>query len=167
MQHSIIPTPAAAGPTAKPLGSLVVTPPSAEAPVERRHFVFGLFDGPAKAEHALCELRAAHFEDNNVLLASGAAARFGGRVAMGDRLPAVCHPFGSLAGILGKPDQRASASQDGLAPRIAHQITSYLDRDGAVLIVAVQSAEQERVAARTLLTSKCDVLLTHEVAVRT
>jgi hypothetical protein len=137
------------------------------APAERRHFVFGLFDEIAKAEHGLRKLRAAHFEDSHVLLVGGAAGNRNGIAAVWERLPAGT-PFGSLAGILQRPDGPAApAPQDGLAPRIAHQITNYLDRGGAVLIVAIQTAEQERGAARTLLTCKCDVLLTHEMAVRT
>lgn len=165
----ILPSPAVADSEVEPRIGSVVGPPPAVVPAERRHFVFGLFDEVAKAEHALRKLRAAHFEDGHVLLVGGAAGNGNRTGAVWDKLPAG-GPFGSLASLLllkPDPDAAAPAPHDGLAPRIAHQITNTLDRDGAVLIVAIQTAEQERGAARTLLTCKCDVLLTHEMAIRT
>lgn len=160
----IFPVPASAEPAAEPRAASVVGAPATVPAAERRQFVFGLFDDIAKAEHALRKLRAAHFEDRHLLLVGGAAGN-NGVTAVWDRLPAGT-PFLSLAGILQRPDTPGPTPQDGLTPRLAHQISNTLDGSGAVLVVAIQTAEQERGAARTLLTSKCDVLLTHEMAVR-
>ena len=138
-------------------GTVVV--PASSAPTERRHYVFGLFEGHAKAEEALDRLRTAQFEDGHLLLAGGMAG-----ARDGDGVGVIGGPFGSLTNLFAGPVPLSAV--DGLAPRIAHHIRSFLERGGAVLIVVIQTAEQERVAARTLLTCKCDLLLTHEVAVR-
>ncbi len=149
----IFPVPAAAERRCRAAGRFGCRPTCHGAPTaERRQFVFGLFDDIAKAEHARRKLRAARFEDRHLLLVGGAAGNGNGVTAVWNRLPAGT-PFLSLAGILQRPNTSGPAPHDGLTPRLAHQISNTLDGSGAVLVVAIQTAEQERGAARTLLTS--------------
>lgn len=157
------------GPAGEP-GTVPILPSS--VPVsspERGHFVFGLFQEPPKAEEALRKLSTGNFQDDQILLIRGGAPHQDGA---GDGFGALSHSaiaagalFAPLLGML----QRSSAdgpAHNGIVPRITDQITDHLSQGGAVLIVVLRTAAQERIAARTLLACKCDVLLTHEVATK-
>ncbi len=50
--------------------------------------------------------------------------------------------------------------------RISEHLSHLIEDGGAVLILRVDDAERQRRAARTLLDSKCEFLLTHEATVR-
>jgi hypothetical protein len=160
---------AGVGPAGEP-GTVPLVPSSAPASLpERGHFVFGLFQEPPKADEALRKLSSGNFQDEQILLIRGSTAHQDGA---GDGIGAL--PHGTIAaGTLFVPLlsmlQRTTAdghTHNSIVPRITDQITDYLGQGGAVLIVILRTAAQERLAARTLLTCKCDVLLTHEVATK-
>jgi hypothetical protein len=136
---------------------------------ERGHFVFGLFQEPPKADEALRKLSSGNFQNDQILLIRGSAAHQDGA---GDGIGALPHSaiaagtlFAPLLGMLPRPTA-GGPTHHSVVPRITDQITDYLGQGGAVLIVVLRTAAQERLAARTLLACKCDVLLTHEVATK-
>ena len=160
---------AVVGPAGEP-GTVPIV--SSSAPVsspERGHFVFGLFQEPWKADEALLKLSTGSFQNDQILLIRGSAPHQDGA---GDGIAPLPHsaiaagtPFAPLLGMLQRPTADGQ-THNSVVPRITHQITDYLDQGGAMVIVAIRTAAQERLAARTLLTCKCDVLLTHEVATK-
>jgi hypothetical protein len=160
---------AGVGPAGEP-GTVSLLSSSAPLPSpERGHFVFGLFQEPPKADEALRKLSSGNFQDEQILLIRGSAAHQDGA---GDGIGALPHgtfAAGTLFVPLLSMLQRTTAdgpTHNGIVPRITDQITDYLGQGGAVLIVVLHTAAQERLAARTLLMCKCDMLLTHEVATK-
>jgi hypothetical protein len=67
---------------------------------------------------------------------------------------------------LGDGRHRGEASAPTMSERISEHLAHLLEDGGAVLILRVDGAEIQRSAARTLLDSKCEFLLTHEATVR-
>jgi hypothetical protein len=67
---------------------------------------------------------------------------------------------------LGDGRHRGEASAPTVSERISEHLAHLLEDGGAVLILRVDGAEIQRSAARTLLDSKCEFLLTHEATVR-
>jgi hypothetical protein len=155
------------GAASEPGMASVVASSAFVAPPRRGHFVFGVFQDAPKAETALQKLLAGNFQDDHVLLVRGSAYEHFDGAADSAPLPlsviAAGAPFAPILDMLQWSALDAHARYD-VAPRIAHQITDYLENGGAVLIVAIHTSELERIAARTFLTCRCDLLLTHEVA---
>lgn len=162
---------AVVGPGAEPGNDAVVSSSVPLPAPGRGHFVFGLFQEESKAEEALQKLRTGNFHSDQVLAIRGSAAQNSdgdgeyGAGPLPHSVIAAGAPFAPLLDMLKQPAMEG-VTQNGGAPRITHQITDYLGHGGAVLIVAIRTAEQERIAARAFLTCKCDVLLTHEVATK-
>ena len=160
---------AVAGPGAEPGSGAVASSSAPVSAPERGRFVFGLFRETPKADEALQNLRTSDFDNNEILLICGCSASWdSGRDATAHLPPSVIAAGTQFAPLLNMLERSDGSVQTflGVEPRITHQITDYLDQGGAMLIVAIRTAAQERLAARTLLTCKCDVLLTHEVATK-
>jgi hypothetical protein len=157
------------GPAGEPGAVPIVSSSAPVSSTERGHFVFGLFQEPPKADEALRKLSTGNFLNDQILLIRGSASHQDGA---GDGIGVLPHsaiaagtPFAPLLGMLQRTTADGS-THNSIVPRITDQITDYLGQGGAVLIVVLRTAAQERIAARTLLTCKCDVLLTHEVATK-
>jgi hypothetical protein len=54
----------------------------------------------------------------------------------------------------------------GASRQLYHHLTNHMSGGAVVLIVSIESADQQRNAARALLDCKCNVLLTHAVTPR-
>ena len=77
-----------------------------------------------------------------------------------------CWALSTLGDGMGANRHPGQASLSPMSERIAEHLAHLLEVGGAVLILRVDGAEIQRSAARTLLDSKCEFLLTHETTVR-
>jgi hypothetical protein len=157
------------GYTGEPAAGSVVSSSDAGSSTQRGHFVFGLFQQAPKADEAVRILRSADFRDDQMLLIRGPAHdrimdALDGAAPLPDSVLAANTPFAPLINLL--QSYGDGHARSAVLPRVAHQISDNLAQGGSVLIVAIRTSAEERLAARTCLTCKCDVLLTHEVATK-
>jgi hypothetical protein len=163
---------------------LGIATPNRRAEPGRQQFVLAVFRNPCGLNDAICNLLSCGFCDGQILLVSdrsighqiGAFAsegkvrvedgRLDGSINGDDpaRLPAErSSPFSLLwERMPARPDREDMS----IPSRIYHELARHLAEGGAVMIIRLERAEQQRSVARILLDCNCEVVLTHEVAVR-
>jgi hypothetical protein len=155
--------------------------------IERHQFVLAVFNDRPGLHDAIDNLLASEARDSQSLFVLDASTgpqsriltphswrhiqscRLNGRIDADHLLRhaiASGSPFSALWDSMRSRPDGEDVSNESVSPRIFHKLTHHLAEGAAVLIVRVDGAERQRSAARTLLDCKCEVLLTHEVAVR-
>jgi hypothetical protein len=148
----------------------------------RRWLVLGVYPSTIRAGGAIASLAAAADTACDVLLLSGPRLRdeasdFGApdahvtihQVDMSGSISATRALSRSdflsrfWVDMIGAPEH----ARETVSPRVEElfvRLVDHLDTGAAILVVRVSDSERQLLVSRTLLASKCEVLLTHEVA---